>query len=397
MRPSARVQAAIELLDATIDGAKNKGAPADRLISEYFKKRRYAGSKDRRAVRELVYAAIRACGPVPKTGRTAMMRLASEDESLAALFDGSTHSPPPIGKREVPAEGGTAPQWLLDALTASGISEDGFSSLMERAPLDVRVNTLKAERDDLELPEVGEPLGTPNGLRFATGTKVEQWDAHSDGRIEIQDHGSQLVCTAMGVQAGENVIDLCAGAGGKTLGLAAAMDNTGRLVACDIDRKRLSQLPKRAERAGASMIETLLLNPGEEYEMLEAYKGKADAVLVDAPCSGTGTWRRNPEGRWRLDPKELDRLAKVQDDLLDLAAGLVTPGGRLTYVTCSLLDAEGTDRIEAFLTRHEGFEADTQPLTLGAETSEVRGKGMRLTPYQHGTDGFFVATLKLAC
>jgi len=165
------------------------------------------------------------------------------------------------------------------------------------------------------------------------------------------------------------------------------MDNLGRLVASDTDRGRLSRLAPRAERAGATNIEAVLLNPQQELEALEAHVGKADAVLIDAPCSGTGTWRRNPEARWRLDEKELQRLAATQSHLLDVAAKLVKPGGRIVYVTCSLLDEEGAGQFEAFLARNPGLKPREIDLPLGRE----RGAGTRLTPYHDGTDGFFIA------
>ena len=390
MTPAARVQAAIELLDAIIDAAKAKGAPADRLISEYFRQRRYAGSKDRRAVRELVYSAIRACGPIPSSGRAGMLRLAETDTSIAPLFDGSNHGPAPIGDGEKAAEGGVAPEWIIDALATSGVPHEEMGALLDRAPLDIRVNTLKADRAGIELPETGEPLAAPQAMRFPTGTSVEQWPAYRDGLIEVQDHGSQLVCEAFAAKPGETVIDLCAGAGGKTLALAAAMQNQGRLLACDTDRSRLSRLSPRAERAGAGLIETRLLNPNAELEMLADLQGQADAVLVDAPCSGTGTWRRNPEGRWRLDEAELARLSALQDRLIDIAIALAKPGGRIGFVTCSLLDAEGKDRIETALARHSHLK----PIPITLPLGRGHGHGVRLTPKHDGTDGFFVAMLR---
>jgi 16S rRNA (cytosine967-C5)-methyltransferase len=390
MTPAARVQAAIELLDQIIDAAKSKGAPADRLIANYFKQRRYAGSKDRRAVRELVYAAVRACGPIPVSGRAAMLRLAEQDDTIAALFDGSTHGAAAIGDDEKPAPDGVAPDWLTQALTASGIDQNEAAALLDRAPLDIRVNTLKADRSGIELPETGEPLAASQALRFSTGTSVEQWPAYRDGRIEVQDHGSQLVCEAFSARPGETVVDLCAGAGGKSLALAAAMQNQGRLLACDTNRGRLSRLAPRAERAGAGLIETLLLNPDRELEMLAEWRGDADAVLVDAPCSGTGTWRRNPEARWRLDEGELTRLTFLQDRLIDIAAVMVKPGGRIGFVTCSLLDAEGKDRIAASLERHPQLK----PMDIALPLGRAHGAGVRLSPAHDGTDGFFVAMLR---
>ena len=390
MTPAARVQSAIEILDLIIAAARTGGAPADRIIAEWFKTRRYAGSGDRRAVRELAYAAIRACGEIPVSGRAAMLRVAKGDAALTALFDGSPHGPSPIAAGDALAGAGIAPRWLNDALGASDIDGDEAAALLGRAPLDIRVNTLNAARGELELPIAGEPTVAANGLRLPFGTPVDQWEAFAAGQIEVQDTGSQLACEAVGVRPGETVIDLCAGAGGKTLALAAAMDNRGILLACDSDRRRLSQLPPRASRAGATIIETMLLNPGAETIALENWQGKADAVLVDAPCSGTGTWRRNPEARWRLSPKELKRLTELQQRLLDLAVTLVRPGGRLIHVVCSLLDAEGADQIAAFLDRHPGWRAE--PLALAAGSS--RGAGLRLTPAHDGTDGFFIARLE---
>lgn len=389
MTPAARVQAAIELLDAIVEAARQNGAPADRLISNYFKTRRYAGSKDRRAVRELVYSAIRACGEVPESGRAAMLRLASEDDALSALFDGSPHGPSPIGAGELPAQGGVAPDWLIAKLAASDISGREADALLDRAPLDVRVNTLKAERVTIDLPVASRPTDAPHGLRLEPGTPVEQWPAFREGLFEIQDTGSQLACLALGAQPGEAVLDLCVGAGGKTLALAAAMQNTGRLIASDTDRSRLSRLAPRAERAGAEMIETVLLNPGGEVEALADIAGTLDAVLVDAPCSGTGTWRRNPEARWRLTPERLARLTSAQSRLLDIAAALVRPGGRVGFVTCSVLDCEGADQVQAFLER----KADWQPMPLALPLGQERGGGVRLTPHHDGTDGFFISVI----
>ena len=393
MTPAARVQAAIEVLDAVIAAARAGGAPADRVLSEWFRPRRFAGSGDRRAVRELVYAAIRACGEVPADGRAAILLLAARDASLAALFDGSRHGPASIAPGEAPASAGIAPGWLETALADSGIAGEEALALLSRAPLDLRVNTLKAARDALELPEKAELTVAGNGLRLPSGTAVDQWEAYRQGLIEVQDTGSQLACEAVAARPGETVIDLCAGAGGKTLALAAAMAGRGRLIACDTVRARLAKLAPRAERSGVAMVETVLLDPGREIQALAGLAAKADAVLVDAPCSGAGTWRRNPEARWRMSPAELDRLAALQARLLDLAAALVRPGGRLVFVTCSLLDAEGADQAQAFLARHPDWRADPPVLPAG----RPRGQGLRLTPHHDGTDGFFIARFASPC
>ena len=393
MTPAARVQAAIELLDQIIEGARKKGSPADRLISAYFKTRRYAGSKDRRAVRDLVYRAIRLCGEVPYDGRSAMLAVATQDNTLVPLFDGSEHGPTKLGAGEMAAFIGTAPDWLMEKLKASGVTGKEAESLLGRAALDVRVNALKASRDGLELPEVGEALSAPNALRFAQGTQVEQWREYRDGLIEIQDHASQWLCESFEANLGETIVDLCAGAGGKTLALAAKFGNSVGLIACDTDKRRLGNLAPRAARAGAQVDHTVLLNPGREREALAPWIGKADRVLVDAPCSGSGTWRRQPEGRWRLDPSELKRLTKLQDHVLDIGADLIRPGGTMTFVTCSVLDDEGQTRVEGFLQRHKGWSAQAPAMPLGRE----RGPGMRITPFHDGTDGFFVAKLVYEC
>jgi 16S rRNA (cytosine967-C5)-methyltransferase len=393
MTPAARVQAAIEILDKVIEAARSEAAPADRIIADWARSNRYAGSKDRRAVRELVYGAVRVCGEVPPSGRAAMLRLAEGDPALRNCFDGTPYGPALLAAGEGVAEVGAVPAWLVEALSASGLDPSEQAALMDRAPLDVRVNSLKADRATIDLPEHGEALEGPQALRFASGTAVEQWPAYTDGLIEVQDHGSQLACLSAGVQPGETVIDLCAGAGGKTLALAAAMDNLGTLIACDTDKRRLGNLSPRAARAGAGMIVPLLLDPGRELEALAQHSGKADCVLVDAPCSGTGTWRRKPEAKWRLTPERLARYAAIQDRLLDIAAQLVGPGGRLVFVTCSLLDAEGADRFAAFLARHPHWRAEPPQLPLG----RARGTGIRLTPFHDGTDGFFIARAVLPC
>ncbi|MBB5714650.1 RsmB/NOP family class I SAM-dependent RNA methyltransferase [Sphingomonas aerophila] len=388
MTPAARTEAAIELLDGIISSAREGGAAADTLIARYFAQRRYAGSKDRRAVRELVYAAIRRAGEVPVTGRAALLALAREDAALADTFDGSHHGPAPIDAAEPVAPAGVAPAWLTEALTASGLNAEQQAALIERAPLDVRVNRLRAEPAQIvaELPDAFPVAGAPDALRLPAGTDV----ARLAGLVEIQDVGSQIVASVVPASANTRVLDLCAGAGGKSLALAAMMANSGHILATDTDRARLSRLPARAEQAGATIIETRLLNPGREAEALGGEAGRIDAVLIDAPCSGTGTWRRNPEARWRLTPARLERLVATQAYLMSLAAPLVRPGGTLTYVTCSLLDAEGTDQVDAFLADHADWSVDALDLPLG----RARGHGWRLDPASDSTDGFFVARLR---
>jgi 16S rRNA (cytosine967-C5)-methyltransferase len=389
MTPSARAQAAIELLDDIIAAAREAGPAADTLIARYFKTRRYAGSKDRRAVRDLVYAAIRRAGELPVSGRAALAGLADERPELAACFDGSAHGPVPIEPDEPRAEPGIAPAWLLDKLEVV-LSPDELPALLQRASLDLRVNRLKATRAEVlaAISEAEPGRLAPDAVRLPEGYAVEALAQWSEGWFEVQDEGSQLIASACAAQPDMTVVDLCAGAGGKTLALAADMEARGRLIACDADRARLSRLAPRAERAGAAMIETRLLDAGREQAALADLAACADIVLVDAPCSGTGTWRRNPEARWRLTPERLARLTALQARLADVGAALVRPGGSLIYAVCSLLDEEGMDQVTAFLSRHKGWRAE--PLAFG----RARGGGAMLTPARDHSDGFFVARLR---
>ncbi|QAY79188.1 RsmB/NOP family class I SAM-dependent RNA methyltransferase [Sphingosinicella sp. BN140058] len=393
MTPAARVQAAIELLDEIIVAARTAGPAADTLITRWFKTRRFAGSKDRRAVRELVYRAIRRAGEPPASGRAAMLGVAEEEPELRALFDGSPHGPAPIAGDEAPAPASVAPRWLDDLFDPTLDGADR-AALLDRAPLDLRVNRLKGEREvALEaLPDaVPTPL-SPIGLRLPEGSRIEEGQPWLSGLVEVQDEGSQLLALACEAHGAQTVVDLCAGAGGKTLALAAEMENKGRLIAADADRSRLSRMAPRLVRAGVSNVETLLLNPGREREALADLRGTADIVLVDAPCSGTGTWRRNPETRWRLTPDRLARLVALQSQLLDVAAELVRPGGFLVYAVCSLLRQEGRDQADRFSARSSLVPA---PLAITAGSDARTGR--ILAPARDNTDGFFVARWQAPC
>ncbi|BBE35442.1 RsmB/NOP family class I SAM-dependent RNA methyltransferase [Sphingosinicella microcystinivorans] len=388
MTPAARVEAAITLLDEIIDAAAGGGAAADTLIQRYFKTRRYAGSKDRRAVRDLVYRVIRSLGERPESGRAAMMGYArAEAPDMLALFGTDPHGPAAFVEGEPAAAPGLAPEWLTAKLAAEyGDADSLLHALAERAPLDLRVNRLKTTRGAV-LPLIPGAVPTAraqDGLRLVDALNVEDLPAYNDGRVEVQDEGSQLIAAACRAQPGMTVVDLCAGAGGKTLALAADMENRGRLFACDTDRSRLSRLGPRAVRAGAANIETRLLDPGREAEALGDLLGAADVVLIDAPCSGTGTWRRNPEARWRLTPQRLARLTALQAHLADLGARLLKPGGRLVYAVCSLLPEEGRLQAEALSKTHSDLALDVG----GAQT---------LRPDRDGTDGFFIAGYEKSC
>lgn len=394
MTPPARVQAAIELLDEIIISARDGGPAADTLIARYFKARRYAGSKDRRAVRDLVYAAIRRAGERPESGRAAMLGLASEKESLATLFDGSPHGPAPIADDEPIAAAGAVPSWL-EPLIADPLDAAEQAALLERAPLDLRVNRLKADRDAVLalLPEGKATPLSPDGIRLPEGTAIEQTTLWRDGLVEVQDEGSQIIARLCAARPGQTVMDMCAGAGGKTLALAADMGGQGRLIAADTIRGRLARLAPRAERAGATFIQALLLDQGHEQRALASLAGSADCVLVDAPCSGTGTWRRNPEARWRLSPARLQRLVAEQARIMDIGASLVAEGGTMVYAVCSLLDGEGRSQIDAFLGRNSGWSCDLPDGLPGRRW----GSGVLLTPAHDGTDGFFFTRMKKSC
>ncbi len=390
MTPAARTQAAIDLVDAILDAARSGGAAGDQVAKRFFAARRYAGSKDRRAIRTLAYDAVRRFGELPVNARAAIVTLADADPALAETFDGSTYGPPAIDAAEARAQEAFAPAWLVDALRSAGLDDAEFAALLDRAPLDIRVNRLRTDRDAVIAEIGGEPApDLPDAIRLPADTPVDRSEPMRDGRGEVQDIGSQIVSLAVAAEPDGFAIDLCAGGGGKTLAIAAQMDGRGRILATDTDRGRLSRLAPRAARAGVTIAETRLLDPGKEAAMLDDVAGQADWVMVDAPCSGTGTWRRNPEARWRLTPDRLDRLAATQARLLDVAADLTGPTGTITYVVCSLLDAEGAGQVAAFLSRHPGWHA----LPLALPRGRVHGPGMRLTPASDSTDGFFVARL----
>lgn len=391
MTPAARVQLAIELLDAVIAAARDGGAAADTVASRLFKERRFAGSSDRRVVRALVWRAIRRFGEVPVNGRAALVALADDAPELAGLFNGDPHAPAPIAEDEPRAGGGAVPAWLLPRLDPRVSREPAeLAALLERAPLDLRINPLRAA--GIAMPE-GEPLAAPlAGLRLPPDTPVVDHPAFLAGAVEVQDAGSQWIARACDPLPGQTVVDLCAGAGGKTLALAAAMRGEGRLIACDSDRRRLQALPPRATRAGAVGIELRLLDPGKEALMLADLSGLAHTVLVDAPCSGSGTWRRGPDARWRLTPARLARLVEAQARLLDLAAPLVAPGGALVYAVCALTRDEGERQIDAFLARHADWHAENP--FAGHDIGRAAGWGRLLTPGHDGSDGFFVARLR---
>jgi 16S rRNA (cytosine967-C5)-methyltransferase len=384
--PAARLQAAIEIVDEVLAAARQGGGAADTIVARYFKSRRFAGSKDRRAIRELVFRAIRRSAE-PISGRAALLGLASDEPELTALLDGSTHAPGPIEPNEPVAQALAIPEWLRPKLDPL-ISDEELPALLERAPLDLRVNSIRGslEAAKAQLPDSRPTPHSPIGLRLPEGAKVMDSAVWRSGLVEVQDEGSQLICLGCEAKPGLLAVDLCAGAGGKTLALAADMANEGRIIASDTDRGRLGKIHPRLQRAGVTIVETRLLDPGKEAQGLADLVGQADLVFVDAPCSGTGTWRRNPETRWRLTPVRLERLVKLQSHLLDVAESLVRVGGQLVYAVCSLIAEEGREQADA-LTRRSSLVPDNLPMPAG----RTAGSGILLSPGRDGTDGFFVA------
>jgi 16S rRNA (cytosine967-C5)-methyltransferase len=391
MTPAARLQAAIEILDLVIQSARDDGPPADSIVTRYFKTRRYAGSKDRRAVRELVFQAIRRTGERPQSGRAAVLGLAQDNPELLDLF-GQPRGPEPLQDVESASPASVVPEWLIPELSPL-VTPDEWPALIERAPLDLRANVARTTREAM-LQRFGGAVPTPLspwGLRLPADSRIDDSPEYGEGLIEVQDEGSQLIALACDPKPGERIVDLCAGAGGKALAAAAAAPGS-LILASDTNRARLSKLGPRADRAGAA-IEARLLNAPNELAELEDWLGVADLVLVDAPCSGSGTWRRNPESRWRLTPERLDRVAALQQRLLCLAAELVRPGGALVYGVCSFLRREGAGQIEHFLGERSSWLA--QDILNGFGRSD--GAGCLLTPAHDRTDGFFVARLQKPC
>ncbi|MGD8325383.1 MAG: RsmB/NOP family class I SAM-dependent RNA methyltransferase [Sphingomonadales bacterium] len=436
MTPAARLQCAIEALDEIEESIARQGAAADVLLKAFFRARRYAGSGDRRAVFDHVYAVLRArglylwiCGEAGQGSdgrRLLISHLALNDASLLDLFTGETYAPAKIAdsERQLIAlaqtiDQETAPLWakwncpayLADSLQRRfGEGADAVRlSLNERAPVDLRVNSLSLPREDLKTRFAEESIEldvcahSPWGLRLKEQRYLENHPLFRSGYFELQDEGSQIVSALCEAQPGQTVIDLCAGAGGKTLALAAMMKDRGRLLAADTSLQRLKNLDPRLKRSAVTCVSTHLLNHDlkSRADVFKDVQGKADLVVVDAPCSGTGTWRRHPEARWRYDRDDIKKFTKLQDDLIDEACMLVKPGGRVVYITCSLLEEEGEHRVEAALKRngdlklmdYHGILPNINMVAL-AETHSYLEQCLLLSPYRHGVDGFFFATFE---
>jgi 16S rRNA (cytosine967-C5)-methyltransferase len=424
--PAARISAAIDLLEV-IEGAPKR--PADAVANDFFRARRYIGSGDRRAVSDRVWTILRArrrlgwwLGEAPKSARllvaASLLVEGWTKSGVQQAFSGGQFGAAPLDRPEQSAlteiEGHTidhpampdavrleVPDWLLPHLiTRFGTSlPTEMAALAHPAPLDMRVNLLKSDRDEAKAALAAEGWEaeptklSPWGLRINGRRPVTSGPAFQSGLVEIQDEGSQLVAAMVGAAPGMRVVDWCAGAGGKTLALAGIMANRGQIVACDVSAPRLDGALRRLRRAGVHNVERHLVEPGDKW--LKRRAGTFDRVLVDAPCTGTGTWRRNPDARLRLKENDLAELVLKQGSILDAAQSLVRRGGRLIYATCSLLEEENEAQVTSFLLRHADFAvvplARAWPLDQSPPNS---GDFLSLTPARHGTDGFFTAVLE---
>jgi len=429
MTPAARISAAIEVL-GDIEARRRPAADA---LKDWGLSHRFAGSKDRAAIASLVYDALRRKSSAawimgettPRAMVLGMLRLqrGMNPEAIAGLCSGERFAPEPLSAAEreklatagldgAPAHvAGDFPEWIEPSLQRL-LGEDlvpEMQALSTRAPLDLRVNILKvSSREEAHdaLPHLGAietPL-SPLGLRITPGEDgrgpaVQSEPEFIKGWIEIQDEGSQLAALLSAVKPGEQVVDLCAGGGGKTLALAAMMENHGQIYATDGDARRLAPIHDRLTRAGVRNVQ--VRTPRGGADAVSDLDGRIDCVLVDAPCTGVGTWRRNPDAKWRLRPGSLEVRRKEQTAVLDRAASLVKPGGRIVYITCSILPEENDEALEALLQRDPGFEAAKAEELLAAAglpnlSSSVRvtKHGLQMTPRRTGTDGFFVSCLR---
>ena len=430
MTPSARLSAAIEVF-ADIEARRR---PAGDALKDWGLSHRFAGSGDRAAIAGLVYDALRRKASSAwlmgeASPRAVLIGMLHRERGLdvaaiEALCSEARYAPPALTEAEgaalvrgtlidAPAHiEGDYPEWLEPHLVRVFGDERAAegAALASRAPLDLRVNTL-AETREAVLPKLAHlnPAPTrwsPVGLRIRLAADAKSPAVHAEplflkGRIEIQDEGSQLAALLAGAKPGEQVIDLCAGAGGKTLALAAAMENRGQIYSTDNDKRRLAPIHERIARAGARNIQ--VRTPKSVGDAIADLAGRADLVLIDAPCTGTGTWRRNPDAKWRIRPGALAERAKQQEAALERAAALVRPGGRIAYVTCSVLAEENGDQVRAFTGRHGDFSVEKpgnvitalgERAYLFARAALISEEGLLMTPRRTDTDGFFVSMLR---
>jgi 16S rRNA (cytosine967-C5)-methyltransferase len=404
MHPAALIDAAGELLRAVL----RLEQPADTVVSTYFRAHRQLGSRERAALAETTYAVLRRrllwqhlaqSGRGPMDRRLVLLGWAGEPRVRDAAADAAERewlaAANHIDVASLPAKlRHNLPDWIAEPLQRR-LGDDFAAladSLLQSAPLDLRVNVLQTKREavlaELEAQGIAaQPTPySPWGIRLVGKPALNQWPLFKSGAIEVQDEGSQLLALLLDAKRGEMVTDFCAGAGGKTLALGAAMRNTGRLYAFDVSGHRLEALRPRLARSGLSNVYPVQI-AHERDERVKRLAGKMDRVLVDAPCSGLGTLRRNPDMKWRQSPAAVAELVALQRNILVSAARMVKPGGRLVYATCSLLEAENEAVADAF--EASGFQR-LDAATL-VDPALVENGNLRLWPHRHQTDGFFAA------
>jgi 16S rRNA (cytosine967-C5)-methyltransferase len=433
LTPGARLAAAIDILSAIDTGDH----PADDVAADYFRRRRYIGAKDRAQIAGHVYGALRHRAALDWWIQKHRAEIGARSRLLAALVliegwrpqaitsscDGDRFRPTPLTSNEerllralvgrtlrhpeMPrAVANDLPQWLapyLERVFGDGLERE-MAPLNAAAPMDLRANLLKADRETARRALAAEGVSaeptpwSPTGLRLSERVPLGGLAAFRDGLVEVQDESSQIAALLTDARPGMRVVDFCAGAGGKTLALAAGMANRGRLIACDVSSYRLERAARRFRRAGVNNAERRILTT-ERDKWVKRHAGSCDRVFVDAPCLGTGTWRRNPDAKWRMTPDDLAELLTRQQRILRSAARLVRPGGRLVYATCSLLREENEEQAGAFLAVEPEF-ALVPAARVWRETTGTQlpgaGRYLRLTPARHGTDGFFVAIFERA-
>ena len=430
MTPGARLAAAIEVFE-TIE---REHRPAAEALKAWGLTHRFAGSGDRAGIAGLVYDALRRRASsaflmgadTPRAVLLGMLRRERglDADAIARLASGALYAPGLLTVEErtrldaadmsgaPPPVAGDYPEWIephfIRAFGGDRVEEG--AALSSRAPLDLRVNALTAERDRTaaKLGGLGPKRArwSPWGLRIALDADAKAPPIHAEpaflkGLVEVQDEGSQLAALFTGAKPGEQVVDLCAGAGGKTLALAAMMENKGQIYATDDDKRRLAPIHERLKRSGARNVQ--VRTPKSVGGEVDDLKGRVDLVLIDAPCTGTGAWRRNPDAKWRMRPGALEQRQKEQVEVLDRAVPLLNPGGRIAYVTCSVLAEENGDQVRAFLARQPDFSivapgqvasglGESAPLFTRA--ARLSDEGLLMTPHTIGTDGFYVSVMK---